>query len=235
MSGAIVTRFFAPAVFAVGLLAPAAATVAHAQAKPQPRSTSTSARPSRSVSIGGYGTFGRVGFTAAESFDAILGESTGSLFGGGMRAGLPWGGLFVDVGAWRFHAEGERAFVFNDEVIPLGIPVDVTVTPIEISGGWRFRFRRLTKFTAYAAGGFTAMKYQETSEFSTPAEDADETYTGYHVLGGAEYKISRWLGVAGEASWTTVPDAIGTAGVSQAFNETDLGGTTLRFKITVGR
>ena len=47
----------------------------------------------------------------------------------------------MDVGAWRFHGEGERAFVFNDEVIPLGIPVDVTVTPIEISAGWRFRLR----------------------------------------------------------------------------------------------
>ena len=75
--------------------------------------------------------FGRINFTAADSFDAILGEPSGPIFGGGARVGLPWGGLFVDVGAWRFHADGERAFVFNDEVIPLGIPVDVTVTPIE--------------------------------------------------------------------------------------------------------
>jgi hypothetical protein len=32
-----------------------------------------------------------------------------------------------------------------------------------------------------------------------------------------------------------VPDAIGESGVSKAFNETDLGGTTLRFKITIGQ
>jgi hypothetical protein len=50
-----------------------------------------------------------------------------------------------------------------------------------------------------------------------------------------EYKITRWLGLAGEASWSTVPDAIGESGVSEAFNETDLGGTTFRVKITIGR
>ena len=122
-----------------------------------------------------------------------------------------------------------------DEVIPLGIPVDVTVTPIEISGGWRFRIRSLPKLSPYVAGGLTAMKYHESSDGSTSAEDVDETFSGYHLLGGAEYKITRWLGVAGEASWTTVPDAIGESGVSAAFDETDLGGTTFRFKITIGR
>ena len=60
-------------------------------------------------------------------------------------------------------------------------------------------------------------------------------FAGYHLLGGAEYKILRWLGVAGEVAWTTVPDAIGESGVSQAFNDTDLGGTTLRVKITIGQ
>lgn len=179
--------------------------------------------------------FGNVFFTATESFDATLGTASGPIFGGGARVGLPWGGLFVDVGGWRFHGEGERAFVFDGEVIPLGIPIDVTVTPIEISGGWRFRIRSLPRLTPYAAGGLTAMKYHESSEGSTTADDVDDTFSGYHLLGGAEYKITRWLGVAGEASWTTVPDAIGESGVSAAFNETDLGGTTIRFKVTIGR
>jgi len=235
MSAASITRHFAPALIAIGVFASAGVTPAYAQAKPQPRASTTSTRPSRSVNIGGYAMFGRISFTAADSFEAILGESNGPIFGGGARVGLPLGGLFVDVGAWRFHAEGERAFVFNNDVIPLGIPVDVKVTPIEISAGWRFRFRRMPKFIPYAAGGFTSMKYEETSDFSTPSEDADETFNGYHLLGGAEYKITRWLGVAGEASWTTVPDALGESGVSKAFNETDLGGTTFRFKITIGR
>jgi len=205
-----------------------------AQTKPKPRPAAT-ARPSRSVEIGGYAMLGLVNFTARDSFDAILGESSGPMFGGGARIGLPFGGLFVDVGAWRYHAEGERAFVSGDTIFPLGIPTEVTVTPLELSGGWRFKIRKLPKLTPYGAGGFTVMSYQETSEFATGTEDTDETFTGFHVFGGAEYKLTRWFGVAGEASWSTVPDAIGESGVSEAFNETDLGGTTLRFKITIGR
>jgi hypothetical protein len=234
MSAARWSRQLTATVTAFALITSASVTAAYAQAKPRPRTTQ-SARPSRSVDIGGYGMFGNISFTAAESFDAILGEPSGPIFGGGARVGLPWGGLFVDVGAWRFHGEGERVFVFNDEVIQLGIPVDITVTPIEISAGWRFRFRQAPKVIPYAAGGFTSLRYQETSEFAAPSEDADDTFTGYHVLGGVEYKITRWLGVAGEASWSTVPDAIGASGVSEAFNETDLGGTTFRFKITIGQ
>jgi hypothetical protein len=201
-----------------------------AQAKPRPR---PAAAPSKGVEIGGYGMFGRINFAAADSFDAILGESSGPIFGGGVR--ISQGGVFLDVGAWQFSADGERAFVAGNTVFPLGIPIEVTVTPIEFSGGWRFRIRKMPKLTPYAAGGWTLMRYQEASEFSSEDEDVDETFNGFHLFGGVEYKITHWFGVAGEASWTTVANAIGEAGVSEAFNETDLGGTTLRFKITIGR
>jgi hypothetical protein len=233
MSAGSLVRHFSLSAVAIAMLATAGISPAFGQAKPRPRPALQPARGG--VDIGGYAMFGNITFTATESFDAVLGESSGPIFGGGARLGLPWGGLFVDVGAWRFRGDGERVFVYNDEVFNLGIPVEITVTPLEISGGWRVRLRRAPKFIPYVAGGFTSMRYQETSEFSTSAEDVDENFSGYHVLGGAEYKITRWLGVAGEASWTTVPDAIGEAGVSQRFSETDLGGTTLRFKITIGR
>jgi hypothetical protein len=233
VSGVTRARRLTSAVAVITVLAAAGATSAYAQGKPRLRATSST--PARSVEIGGYAMLGNISFTAVESFDAILGTPSGPIFGGGARVGLPWGGLFVDLGAWRFHAEGERAFVFQDEVIRLGIPVDVKVTPIEISAGWQFRVRRLPELTPYVAGGLTSMRYQETSDFSAAGEDVDETFGGYHVLGGARYTITRWLGIAGEASWTTVPDAIGMAGVSEAFNESDLGGATFRFKITIGR
>lgn len=229
------SRPFTIAVAVVTMLTAFGGSEALAQNKPRPRPRAAAPPQSRSVQIGGYAMFGRINFTAVESFDAIVGTPSGPIVGGGARIGLPIGGLFVDVGAWRYRAEGERVFVANDEIFQLGIPVAITVTPIEISAGWRFRFRRAPKLTPYAAGGFTILKYRETSDFSTGSEDADESFNGYHVIGGAEYKITRWLGLASEASWSTVPDALGEAGVSAAFNETDLGGTTFRVKITVGR
>jgi len=216
----------------------AAPSLAHAQQKPRPRPAPARqpAQPrSRSIQIGGYAMVGNFSFTAKDSFDAVLGTSSGPIFGGGARIGIPLGALFVDVGAWRFKDQGERVFVLNDQVYPLNIPAEITVTPLELSVGWRFRFRKLPKFVPYVAGGLTAMKYQETSDFATDAENVDENFSGYHLLGGAEYKITRWLGVAGEGTWTTVPDSIGESGVSKAFHETDLGGASFRFKITVGR
>jgi hypothetical protein len=129
MIAATTSRRFNAAVAAVALLTCLAANNADAQQKPRPRPAASNARPSRGVDIGGYAMFGNVTFSATESFDAILGESSGPIFGGGARIGLPWGGLFVDVGAWRFHREGERAFVYNDEVFRLGIPVDEQPAP----------------------------------------------------------------------------------------------------------
>lgn len=185
--------------------------------------------------IEGYATFGNITFAAAESFETITGSSSGWLVGGGVRIGLGLGGLFFDVGAWRFRTEGERVFIYDDEVFPLGIPVDIAVTPLEISGGWKFRLRRLPKFVPYVAAGFTSLQYQETSDAAMTGENADASYSGYHLIGGAEYKVRRWLGVGGEASWTTVPDAIGDSGVANRFSDSDLGGTTLRLKVTIGQ
>jgi len=209
-----------------------------AQERPVPRPRPAPARQqprSRSIEIGGYAMLGGFTFAAKDSFDAILGTTSGTIFGGGARVGIPFGGLFADIGAWRFSDEGERVFVLNDQVYPLNIPTEIAITPIEISGGWRFRIRRLPKLLPYAGAGLTAMRYRETSEFATDEENVDKTFSGYHFFGGAEYKLMRWLGVAGEAAWTTVPDAIGASGVSKAFNETDLGGSSFRIKVTIGR
>lgn len=192
-------------------------------------------RTSRSVQIGGYAMAGQFTFAATESVDAVLGTTSGPIFGGGATLGLPFGGLFVDVGAWRLAQSGERALVLDGQVIPLGIPLDVTIVPVEISAGWKFRIRRLPKLIPYAAGGYTSFGYQETSSFAGAGENVDQRFGGYHLRGGAEFKITRWLGVAGELAWTTVPDAIGSGGVSAAFDENNLGGTSFRARLTVGR
>jgi opacity protein-like surface antigen len=205
---------------------------AFAQAKQKP---APARAPSREISIHGYAMVGRITFTADDSFDAVLGDSSGTIFGGGARIGLPYGGLFVDAGAWRFSGDGERVFASGGEVVRLNIPMEVTITPVEISAGWQFRIRQAPRLTPYVAGGITSYGYRETSEFAATTEDVDDRFTGYHVMGGATVRVTRWLGVGGEFAWTTVPDAIGSGGVSAAFNEDNLGGTSLRLKILVGR
>jgi len=214
-----------------------AASVALASVAPAAAQTRTTRRPSpsRSVKIGGYAMVGQFNFNARESFDAILGTTSGTIFGGGATIGLPFGGLFVEVGAWRFSGAGERVLVVDGDVIPLGIPLEVEIVPIEISAGWKIRVRRLPKLIPYVAGGLTSFGYKETSSFSAAGDDVDQRFGGYLLRGGAEFRLTRWLGVAGEAAWTSVPDALGEGGVSAAFNEDNLGGTSFRARITVGR
>jgi opacity protein-like surface antigen len=213
----------------------AGATDALAQSTKPRRQPPPPPLPRPTLEIGGYGMIGLMNFTAADSFDVIVGSPSGMIFGGGARVNLPYGGLFVDVGAWRFGAEGERTFIFAGEEFDLGIPVEVTVIPVEFSAGWQFRLRRALQFRPYVGGGFSSYGYRESSKFATDAENVDERFSGFHLLGGAEYRVSRIVALAGEATWTTVPDALGEGGVSAAFDETDLGGISFRLKVIIGR
>ena len=196
--------------------------------------TLVSAAGAQGIDIKGYGLVGGMSFAASESFDAVLDTSSGVIFGGGAEVGLPWGGLYFGVGAWRFSEEGERVFVSGSEVFRLGIPLTIEVTPIEVTGGWRFK-NVSPRFVPYVGAGWSSYAYKETSDFAEAGDDVDDRFSGFHILGGAEFKLTRWLGVGGELAWTTVPDALGTGGASRAFDETDLGGVSYRLKISVGR
>ena len=206
-----------------------------AQGKPRLRRPLPPPLPPPALEIGGYAMLGVMNFTAADSFDVILGSPSGTIVGGGVRVGLPLGGLFADVGAWRFGGEGERVFVFEGREFALGIPVEITITPLELTGGWQFRFRRARRVRAYVGGGLTLYGYKETAGSTAAIEEVDERFSGYHVLGGAEYRVGRWIALGGDVNWVTVPDAIGVGGVSAVFDETNLGGTSFRFKITIGQ
>ena len=180
----------------------------------------------------GFGDVGATTFTAEQSFAAILGSKTGTVFGGGVEA--VEGHIFLNVRASRFQRTGQRVFLFEGEQFDLGVPTTITVSPVELTGGYRFPF--WTRFVPYAGVGVGRYWFKETSGFAAADENVDEQFTGYHVLGGGEVRLARWLGLAGELQWATVPDAIGSDpnSVSHEFDETDLGGTTFRFKIVVG-
>jgi opacity protein-like surface antigen len=185
-------------------------------------------------SLRGFADVGSTTFTATESFTAVLGDDRGAVAGGGVEAVVARR-VFVNLRASRFREEGERVFLFGGEQFNLGIPTTVTVRPVELTGGYRFDFGG--RVVPYAGAGLGWHRYEETSEFAEADENVDDTYRGYHVLGGAEVRLANWLGAAAEAQWATVPDALGLDpnGVSAAFDESDLGGVTFRVKIVIGR
>jgi opacity protein-like surface antigen len=185
------------------------------------------------VMLRGFGDVGTTTFTAEESFAAILGSSTAAVFGGGVEVVLPRR-IFVNLRASRFRQTGQRVFVSGGERFDLGIPTTVTLTPLQITGG--YRFPRVIGLTPFAGAGPGWYHFIETSQFADTSENVDEQFSGFHILGGAEVRLVRWLSLGGELQWATVPDAIGEDpnSVAREFNESDLGGTTFRFKVIVG-
>ncbi len=188
---------------------------------------------SNRLQIRPFASVGTTWFTASSTFKAVLGSGQGQDFGGGLN--LTKGPAYIELGARRFRKTGERVFVTSGgQVFPLGIPTEVTITPLEVAAGWRFRplFGRIRP---HLGAGYTRLRYQETADFADPGDDLDESFNGFHLIGGAEVRVARWLGLGGDVAWTSISDAIGKGGASKAFGEDNLGGTSLRFKIVIGR
>jgi len=185
------------------------------------------------IMLRGFGDIGVTRFAAGKSFAAVLGSESGRVFGGGVEA-VHRQRVFVNLRLSRFRKTGQRVFLFNGEQFNLGIPTTITVVPVEITGGYRFQFGR--RLVPYGGAGLGWHRYEETSRFAGTSENVNQRFTGYHVVGGAEFRLARWLGAAAEAQWTTVPHALGDDpnGVSHEFDESNLGGVTLRVKAVVG-
>ena len=180
--------------------------------------------------IAGIGLVTGQRFAAQTTFDAIFGQTFAPFFGGGVEVGE--GPYFVDFTVSRFKKTGERAFLFNGNVFQLGIPLTATITPVEVSFG--YRFHRRSKIVPYAAGGVGSYGYSESSKFSISGEDVSVRHAGVLVMGGAEFRVHRLVGVAGDVEYTHVPGIIGKAGLSKDAGESDLGGVAVRLKVVVG-
>jgi opacity protein-like surface antigen len=205
------------------------ASAAAAQSTPVRR-----AAPEPAVRVRGVVEAGARTFTASQSFEAVLGSSSGPLFGAGAQV-LVGRNFFASFGVSRFQRDGERVVVSGGEAFPIGIDTTISVVPIEISAGWRFTDGQRTVIP-YLGGGVSWHKYKETSEFAEADEDVQFTKAGFQVLGGAEWRASRWLGIVGEAAWMAVPNAFtSTTGAAAAFGEDDLGGAVFRVKVVIGR
>jgi opacity protein-like surface antigen len=188
------------------------------------------------ITMRGFADAGLTVFTATQSFKAILGRPSGAVFGGGIEVGLTRN-VFVSVAASRFKRTGQRVFVFQNQVFKLNEPDTSSVTPLQISAGYRFIGSGPTRFIPYAGGGIGWHRLTETSPHSTSDDDTKMTNAGYHLLAGVETPILQWAAAAVDAQWASVPNAFGDSATSvgNLYDEHDLGGFTLRVRFIVGR
>ncbi len=173
-------------------------------------------------------------FAAKQTFDAVLG-SHGLLpfWGGGVEVDFRQG-VFVEINASHFSKTGQRVLVSNGQVFPLGIPERIALTPFEVAGGVRFKVT--PRIIPYAAAGVGRYAYSETSDFAAAGEDVSTSHAGFLVYGGAEFRVHPWVGIGVDAALTRISGILGAQNtVSQAFDETNLGGTSIRVRVLVGR
>ena len=186
----------------------------------------SSAQSPVSVRTFALGSFQRM--TASETFEAALDSAVQAFWGAGGEVVIG-DRVYVDVTLSRFNRTGERAFVFNSQPFPLGVPVTARITPLELVGG--VRFRKAAAIVPYAGGGVGWYGYTEQSPASDPSENVDVSHAGYTVQGGAEFAVQRWLAVAGDLQYTHVPGVLGAGGISAQLGEQDLGGIAVRARL----
>src|SRR4051812_15388077 len=124
-------------------------------------------------SVRAFGDAGLEVFSAKNSFKAIFGKPSMPLFGGGLELGVPRR-FFISIGAARVHRTGHRVFVFQNQVFTLNEAADVTITPLDVTFGYRFRSTGLVPYVG-AGGGW--LRYKETSP---------------HVVAGDSITLSHW-------------------------------------------
>lgn len=199
----------------------------------------------------GIGFVGLTQFAAKDTFEAIFGSAGGTAYGGGVRVAHR-SGLFGQVDVSRLTLDGERVFVSGGQVFKLGIPTRLTLTPIEMTGGYRYvrrsrptarpgqprpaaQGRARQAFVPYVGGGIGRVLYKETADFARTDDDTEESFRSYHFVGGVDVPVWRWIAAGVDVSYRWVPDALGQDGASKEFGDTDLGGTIIRFRLVVGR
>lgn len=173
-------------------------------------------------------------FAAGTTFDAAFGSRNATFYGGGLQVATRRG-LFVDLAVSHLSRTGQRAFVSDGEIFQLGIPLKITITPVEISAGYRAKLRRHARIVPYVGGGVGWYRYGETAEFASSEDNVRTTHAGFLFVGGAEVRLQKWISAAADAQYTAVPGILGKGGVSKDVSENDLGGVAARIRVILGR
>ena len=168
--------------------------------------------------------------TAKDSFDAVTGTSTLMGVGAGLEAQNVWRSLFLRGAISRLKKTGERVFVADGELFRLGIPLEITMTPIEVGAGWRFK--PLSGVVPYVGAGALFHKHREESPGDGSGDGVNETYTGVSLFGGVEVPVWRSVSAGAEVGWRKA--SVGSpGGAMAAFGEKDLGGVTFRVMFAI--
>lgn len=178
-----------------------------------------------SAHAAGFGVEAQAGYfsmSATQSAKAVFNGSTGgATFGGAVRYVLKRG-FFVAAGARTFSKSGERVFVADklSTVQKLGFPLDVRITPIFGTVGYRFHDGHALVPYVGLGGGIT--KFSETSDVAGDVRSESSSKGAFQAVVGLEYGKGL-LRFGAEGIYSTA-NSLGLGGVSKIYGETDAGG-----------
>jgi len=165
---------------------------------------------------------------ARESASAVFGSSGGFTWGAGLRYGLGER-FFVSAGVSYFKQEGERVFVAEPggQVFPLGHPLSLRLLPVRATLGYRFGSGRIRPYVGLGGG---IVSYREESTVGGVTDTNSQTKASGHILAGVELGEGT-VRLGAELEYSIIPNTIGIGGVSEIYDETDVGGLTLLVKV----
>lgn len=174
--------------------------------------------PPLSVRLGGrLGAFEGTG--AADSYDAVFGEP------------MPQLGVALELGIRRrllLTLSYDYGRVKGEQVLPTTPPrgtgegETLTYQPLSLTAAWLFNPE--APWQVYAGLGATLLTWKD--EGATASASGSDT--GGHAVFGLRRGAGRWV-LGGELRYSTIPDAVGEAGITRFFGEDDLGGVALHF------
>lgn len=164
---------------------------------------------------------GQHDFTEAEqSIDAVFNGDSASMVGAQIEAQLQ-SGLFFGLSYETGSLDGHRVvLVPGGPPIQTNIEESLDVEPLRGTVGWMFR--KDEALAPIVGAGITSLSWSEEGG----GESVSGSGTGFHALAGLRYQWARFS-IGGEVQYSSVPDTVGEAGVTEFFNEDDLGGTSI--------
>jgi len=198
---------------------PKAATPAKPKKPPVPRLP---------IGVRVYGLFDAEFMTASEAFSDVTGSSMMLGYGGGADVQNVWRQIFVHGAVAAASTSGDRGFLVNGDFVPTGFTVDIGLRTVELGAGWRVTTKKHPNMAWNIGGGALFNGYKETSEFALADENVDVSKAGGYASLGLEFKIGKHLTAGVDAQYRTIPNGLGTGGISAVTDETNLGGVVVR-------
>jgi opacity protein-like surface antigen len=113
-------------------------------------------------------------------------------------------------------------------VAKLGFPLDVRITPIFGTLGYRFHEGR--SFVPYLGVGGGVTQFKETSDVTGDVREESRSKSSFHALAGLEFGTGM-IRFGAEGVYSSTPDSIGVGGVSKVYGEKDIGGWSVLGKL----